>query len=412
MNVYLTIILVSIIGAYLLDSVVSWLNVRSLDPELPAEFKDVFDPEEYRKSQDYARAGAKLDFVQSTVGVAALTAFILLGGFNAVDQFVRGAGLSPIPTGLLFFGVLFLLSELLNTPFELYDTFVLEERFGFNKMGPKTFVLDKLKGWLLAAVIGGPLLAVVLHFFRAAGDLAWLYAWIVSALVILFIQYLAPTVILPLFNKFTPLEEGELREKLEEYARDQDMDLSGVYVMDGSKRSTKSNAFFTGFGGKKRIALFDTLMERHDNDEILAILAHEVGHNKLGHVKKNLLLAVAKLGLLFLLLQQFIMRPGLFEAFGMAEMSVYAGLAFFVILYSPVSLVLGVAAGFLSRRYEYQADRFAVATTGERRPMIRALKTLSKENLSNLTPHRAKVVLHYSHPPVLKRIKAIRRLSV
>lgn len=412
MNIYLAIVLASIIGAYLINTIVSILNLRALSPDLPEEFRDVFDPEQYRKSQDYTRAGTKLEFVSETVGTVIMIAFILLGGFDYVDQAARSLELHPVATGLAFFGMLVALNEAASWPFELYSVFVIEERFGFNRMTPATFIVDKLKSWLLTIVIGAPILALIIVFFREAGGLAWLWAWGFTAMFVLLLQYFAPTLILPLFNKFTPLEDGDLRRAIEGYAREQGFGLSGVFVMDGSKRSTKSNAFFTGFGNKKRIALFDTLINNHDNEEIVSILAHEIGHSKRGHVKKNIALLLARMGLLFYLLSLFIGSPGLFEAFSMSQMSVHAGLVFFVLLYTPVNMVLSLVWGFISRRFEYQADRFAVTTTGRRQPMIRALKKLSRDNLSNLTPHPAQVALSYSHPPVLARIRAIRRISV
>jgi len=412
MNIYLVIVLASIAGAWLLNTVVSALNLRALSPELPEEFRDVIDSERYRKSQEYTRAGTKLDFVSETAGTVIMVAFILLGGFEYADQIARSLGLHPVATGLVFFGILMALNEVASWPFEIYSVFVIEERFGFNRMTPATFVADKLKSWLLTIVIGAPILAVIIVFFREAGSLAWLWAWAASALFVLVIQYVAPTLILPLFNKFTPLEDGELRQAIEAYAKNQGFALTGIYVMDGSKRSTKSNAFFTGLGSKKRIALFDTLINNHDTEEIVSILAHEVGHSKRGHVKKNLVLLLARMGLLFYLLSLFIGSPGLFEAFSVSQMSVYAGLVFFMLLYTPVNMILSLIWGAVSRRFEYQADRFAVTTTGIRQPMIRALKKLSRDNLSNLTPHPAQVALSYSHPPVLERIRAIRRITL
>lgn len=412
MNTYLVIVLSSIIGAYLINSTVSFLNLRALSPNLPEEFRDVYDPGQYRKSQEYARAETRLDFISDTLGTALLVAFILFGGFDYVDQIARSLGWGPVLTGLVFFGILFVLNELVSIPFELYSVFVIEEKFEFNRMTAGTYVLDKLKSWLLLALIGAPLLSLIIVFFHQAGPYAWFWAWAASAIVILALHYLAPTLILPLFNKFTPLEQGELREAIEKYAAEQDFGLSGVFIMDGSKRSTKSNAFFTGFGSKKRIALYDTLVNNHDVDELLSILAHEIGHYKRGHVKKNIMLLLARLALLFYLLSWFIENPGLFEAFSMSRTSVYAGLVFFILLYTPVNLVLSLAWGAISRRFEYQADRFAVITTGGRQPFIRALKKLSRDNLSNLTPHPAQVALNYSHPPVLQRIRAIRRITV
>lgn len=412
MNIYLVVVLASIIGAYLINSVVALLNLRALDPKLPDEFLDVYDPEQYRKSQLYTRAETKLDFISDTTGTMLMLAFILAGGFEYADSLARSLQWPPVPTGLAFFAVLFVLNEIVTIPFELYSVFVIEEKFGFNRTTPATFILDKLKSWLLLALIGSPILSLVIIFFRETGTYAWFWAWIASGLAILLVHYLAPSIILPLFNKFTPLEQGGLREAIRNYADKQDFGLSGVFVMDGSKRSTKSNAFFTGLGRKKRIALYDTLINNHDQDEILSILAHEIGHYKRGHVKKNLALLLARMGLLFFILSWFIDNPGLFEAFSMSQRSVYAGLVFFLLLYTPVNLVLSVVWNAISRRFEYEADRFAVTTTGSSQPFIRALKKLSRDNLSNLTPHPAQVALNYSHPPVLQRIRAIRKISV
>ncbi|MBU1003443.1 MAG: M48 family metallopeptidase [Proteobacteria bacterium] len=411
MNLYLIIILGSMLAAFALTFAVNLLNLRALDPALPEEFRDVFDADEYARSQAYTRAGARLDLVEETLTIVLVPAFILLGGFNALDQLARSLELGSIATGLAFFGLLFVLNDLLALPLALYRTFVLEERFGFNRTNAATFALDKLKGWALTVAIGGPLAAMVLWFFQATGPLGWLWAWLGVTMVMLGLQYLAPAVILPLFNKFTPLPEGELKHAIEDLATRTGFILSGLFVMDGSKRSAKSNAFFTGFGKKKRIALFDTLINQMTTPQIVGVVAHEVGHNKRGHILRMTALGIAKMGLILFLMSLFLDNAELAAAFGMEQVSIHAGLIFFMLLYMPVALMLGMGAQMLSRRHEFEADAFAAEATGDPEPLISALKTLSVANLSNLTPHPAYVFVHYSHPPVLARIKALQGLK-
>jgi STE24 endopeptidase len=293
-------------------------------------------------------------------------------------------------------------------PFGIYSTFVIEERFGFNKTTPGTFAMDRVKGILLSVLIGAPLLAGIIAFFEYGGPWAWVYAWLAVTAFSLIMQYVAPTWIMPLFNKFEPLEDSELRQSIEKYAESVNFPLQGVYVMDGSKRSSKSNAFFTGFGKNKRIALFDTLIEKHTTDELVAVLAHEIGHYKKKHIIKNMAISVLHTGIMFALLSVFLQVPALFEAFYMDQMSVYAGLLFFGLLYSPIETILGVGMQVLSRKHEFEADHFAATTIEKREAMINALKKLSKDNLSNLTPHPFYVFLNYSHPPVLQRVEAMR----
>ncbi len=412
MNIYLAIIIFSLIAVYMLEGVGQLLNIRALDPELPEEFRDTFDENKYKTSQEYTRDSTKLNLISSSVNLAIVLGFILLGGFPWLDSLVRSLGLSNLWTGMLFFAVLTFAQGVIGEPFDLYRTFVLEERFGFNKMTLRTYLSDKLKELLLMLLIGGPVLAGFLLFFQNYTDWGWFYAWMFILLIMLVLQYVAPTWILPLFNRFTPLEEGELKTKIMEYAEKMGFDLSGIFVMDGSKRSTKSNAFFTGFGKKKRIALFDTLIENHDPDELVSVLAHEVGHFKLKHILKNMLLGVFKTGVLLYIMSFFITHPPLFEAFGMQKVSVYAGLVFFMLLYTPISIILALFVNNLSRRYEYQADAFAAETTGDSENLVRALKRLSADNLSNLTPHPFYVFLEYSHPPVLNRIRKLKQNRV
>jgi STE24 endopeptidase len=301
---------------------------------------------------------------------------------------------------------------LLSLPFSVYSTFAIEERFGFNKTTPRTFILDLLKGMGLMAVIGGPLIAGILAFFEYTGAHAWLYCWAITTVVMLFLQFIAPTWIMPLFNKFTPLEEGELRERILAYARSVNFPLENLFVMDGSRRSTKSNAFFTGFGKRKRIALFDTLIAKHTVAELVSVLAHEIGHYKKKHILQGLIISILHSGVMFFLLSFFISHKGLFDAFYMDKMSLYTGLIFFSLLYTPIELILSIFLQIVSRKHEYEADRFAAETTHQPKEMISALKKLARDNLSNLTPHPFYVFLNYSHPPMLERIRAIRSLRV
>jgi STE24 endopeptidase len=315
----------------------------------------------------------------------------------------------PILTGLIYFLMLVVLSGILDLPIRIYTTFVIEEKFGFNRSTASTFILDLVKGFLLLVILGGPVMALVLWFFQKTGKLAPLIIWIAVSGFQFFLTFIAPVIILPLFNRFIPLEIGELRTSIEKYAREQGFSMKGIYTMDGSKRSAKTNAFFTGFGKSRRIVFFDTLMEKHSQEELISILAHEMGHYKLGHVLKMMIISILETGLLLFLLSFFINNPGLFAAFKMERLSIYASLIFFGFLYTPIATFLSIIQNMLSRAYEYQADHFAVRTTGESGTFVTVLKKLSADNLSNLFPHPLKVFLSYSHPPVLKRIEAIRK---
>ena len=411
MNGFLLIILAVLIGAYLLDLIVDTLNVRHVTTVLPEEFEGYYDADKYKKSQRYLRENTRFGIISDTITTPITIAFILFGGFNIIDQFARGFNLGSVLTGLIFAGILLLALQILSIPFSIYSTFVIEERYGFNKTTPKTFILDILKSGLLIAVIGGMVLSVVLWFFEKAGPLAWLYCWIAVTVFQIFLMFIAPVVIMPIFNKFIPLEEGELKQAIEDYARSQEFKLKGIFTMDGSKRSTKTNAFFTGFGRFRRIVLFDTLVEKHTVKELVSILAHEMGHYKKKHILKSICISTLSTGLMFGILSLFLNNRGLFAAFKMQEISIYASLVFFGFLYSPIQMVLSIFGNMLSRRHEYDADEYAVKTYHASASMIAALKKLSVENLSNLTPHPLKVFLSYSHPPVLDRIQAIRRMS-
>lgn len=405
-----------ILGALVLDYVVGLaatvLNLKSLDQKLPLAFANFFDDEAYAKSQEYTRTKTRFDVLAGSFGLGTLLLFWFLGGFALVDNWTRAVGFGPIITGILFIMILLMGQSLLSLPFSIYSTFRIESRFGFNKTTPRTFVLDRVKGLGLGIVIGGPILGAVIAFFSYAGPLGWLYCWILITAFSITMQYLAPTLIMPLFNKFEPLAEGELRNRILSYADRVEFPLRNVFVMDGSKRSSKGNAFFTGFGRNKRVVLLDTLVDRHDEEEIVAVIAHEVGHYKKRHIIQGLVMSILHTGFTLFLLSLVLSSPALFEAFFVTQPSVHAGLVFFGLLFSPVELALSVAVNALSRKNEFEADHFAVTTTGDRQALAEGLKRLSKDSLSNLTPHPFYVWLHYSHPPLARRISAILAIPV
>ncbi len=409
MNPFFVIVLFALILEYGLELAANLLNLKALSLELPVELAGIYKPDEYRRSQEYTRAATRFQFVTSTFNLVVLLAFWFAGGFNYLDSLVRAWGFVPIINGLLYIGILTAAYGLLTLPFSVYATFVIEERFGFNRTTPATFILDRVKGLALAAVLGGPLLAGVLALFQYAGAYAWLYCWAAVAAFSLVMQYVAPTLIMPLFNRFTPMEPGPLKEAILEYARSVRFPVKNVFVMDGSRRSSRANAFFTGFGRNKRIALFDTLIAQHTMPELVAVLAHEIGHYKRKHVLQGTIIGVLHTGLIFFLLSIFLRSPGLYQAFFMPQPSVYAGLLFFGLLYTPIELLLSIVMQMVSRRNEYEADRFAAETVRELQSMVEALKKLSAHNLSNLTPHPFYVFLNYSHPPLRQRIEAVRR---
>lgn len=407
-------VLIVLIGFALFDAWIHWLNLKAIAPEIPSEFAGVYDQSSYEKSQRYLKDSTRFDITSGLIKTAVSAGFILLGGFAAVHRAALAGADNLILQGLVFAGILMLLSTLFGIPFKLYDTFVLEEKYGFNKTTPKVFVTDLIKGLLLAVVIGAPIFAGLIWFFQTAGGNAWWISWLVLTLIQLLLMYIAPVYILPLFNKFEPLETGELRTAIEHYAAKEGFELQGLFKIDGSKRSTRANAYFTGFGKTRRIALFDTLIANHSPEELVAVLAHEVGHAKCKHIHKQLAAGILSTGLMFYLLSLFIGRPGMYEAFRLnvdpQQLPLYAGLIFFGFLYSPIASLMGIFTNILSRKFEFEADAFAARTTGGAEELISALKRLSVDNLSNLTPHPWLVFLEYSHPPVLKRIHALRSL--
>ncbi len=409
MNTFAIVILVALVGDYLLRVVSGVLNVRAFSPALPAEFDGVFDDGKYTEARRYTATRTRFGLLRGAFDLVVVLAFWFAGGFAWLDTLLRGLGHGPVVTGLLYIGSTGVASTLLGLPFRAWSTFVIEARHGFNRTTVGTFVADTLKSLLLAALLGGLLLAVILAFFEWAGPLAWLWCWIAATAFMLAVQFVAPTWIMPLFNKFTPLDRGDLHDAILAYARQVRFPLRGLFVVDGSRRSSKANAFFTGFGKNKRIGLFDTLVEQYTVPELVAVVAHEVGHYKKRHIWQRMALSIGHLGAMLWILSLFLGQEGLFAAFYVSEPSVYAGLLFFGLLFTPVELVLSILVNLFSRRNEFEADRFAAETTGSAEPLIAALKKLSADNLSNLTPHPMAVFLDYSHPPVLKRIAALRQ---
>jgi STE24 endopeptidase len=412
MNPFFFIILFALLVEYAIGVAANLFNLKSLRSELPPALEGIYQPEDYRKSQEYIRTNTRFDFVTNTFSLVVMLSFWFAGGFNYLDQIIMSWGFVPILNGLFYIGILLIGYSLLTLPFSIYHTFVIEERFGFNRTTPRTFLADKIKGLGLAALIGAALLSSILALFEYVGYHAWIYCWIAVTVFSLILQYVAPTWIMPLFNKFTPLEPGELKEAILNYAHSVNFPVKNVFVMDGSKRSAKSNAFFTGFGHNKRIALFDTLIKKHTVPELIAVLAHEIGHYKKRHILQGTITNILHLGVLFFVLSIFLGSSGLYDAFYMEQQSIYSGIVFFGLLYTPLEMVLSVIMHALSRKNEYEADRFAAETIQHPQHLIEALKKLYAGNLSNLMPHPFYVFLNYSHPPLLQRIRAILRYEV
>ena len=400
------ILIAIIIIEFVIDTTLDVLNAKHYGDKLPEPLQDVYDTEEYLKSQAYKKERFKFSMVSSVFSLVLLLAFFFLDGFAFVDELARQYTDHPILIALIFFGIIMLGSDILTTPFSYYSTFVIEEKYGFNKTTLKTFALDKIKGWFMLIIVGGALLSLIIWFYQWAGSSFWLYAWAVIAVFSVVMNMFYAKLIVPLFNKQTPLEDGSLRQKIEAYASKVGFKLDNIFVIDGSKRSTKANAYFSGFGREKRITLYDTLINDLEEEEIVAVLAHEVGHYKKNHIIINLVTSIALTGLTLWLLSLCIGSPLLSQALGVATPSFHIGLIAFGILYSPISEITSLLMNFISRAFEYQADNFAKETYAGA-PLISGLKTLSKNSLSNLTPHPAYVFMHYSHPTLLQRFRNI-----
>ncbi|MGM0496489.1 MAG: M48 family metallopeptidase [Bacteroidota bacterium] len=408
------IIFYAIIGIlildYAFDQFLEYLNRKYRTLELPDRLKGIYNEKEYKRSQQYESDNQRLSFVSSTFNLIVIITFISLEGFAFVDQIARNITENSLLIPLIFFGILFLALDLINLPFSIYDTFVIEERHGFNKATPKIFITDKLKSYLLTAIIGGGLLILIVWFYQKTGDLFWIYALGIIIVFTVFMTMFYTHLIVPLFNKLNPLQEGPLKQAIVDFSRKVGFQLKNIFVINGSKRSTKANAFFSGLGKKKRIVLFDTLMDKLENNEIVAVLAHEIGHYKKKHTLVNLILSVVQTGITLYILSLVIDSPLLSKALGVERASFHIGLIAFSLLYNPISTVLGIGMKIISRKNEFAADEFAKNNfSGEF--LIEALKKLSVNNLSNLTPHPLYVFVHYSHPTLLQRMEALGKTS-
>ncbi len=382
----------------------TFLNNKRFDDKIPEKLADVYDEEAYKKSQAYKKENANFSTITSLFSISITLLFFFLEGFKLVDDFARSFSNNPILIALIFFGIMMLGSDILSTPFSYYKTFVIEEKFGFNKSTKKIFWTDKLKGWLMSIVLGGGILSIVILFYQFTADYFWIYTWILIAVFTVFMNLFYAKLIVPIFNKQIPLEDGELKTAIENYAQKVGFTLQNIFVIDGSKRSTKANAYFSGFGSQKRITLYDTLLNDLETDEIVAVLAHEVGHYKRKHIIFNLIISLILTGFMLYLLSFFISSPLLSNALSISIPSFHIGLIAFGILYSPISEITGLLMNIVSRKFEYQADDFA-KNTFDGKFLVSSLKKLSKNSLSNLTPHPAYVFVHYSHPTLLQRIE-------
>jgi STE24 endopeptidase len=409
-NLFWIIIAIIIIN-FIIDKVLDILNAKHFNDTLPDPINDVYDADDYKKSQAYKQTNHKFGIITSSFSLVLTLVFLFLDGFEYVDNIARGFSENPIIIALVFFGIIMIGSDVLTTPFAYYKTFVIEQRFGFNKTTKKTFVTDKIKGWIMMALLGGGILAAIIWFYNATGNQFWLYAWGLVTVFTVFMNMFYSRLIVPLFNKQTPLEEGELRHKISAYAQTVGFKLNKIFVIDGSKRSSKANAYFSGFGSEKRVTLYDTLIHDLEDEEIVAVLAHEVGHYKKHHIIFNLITSIALTGLTLYILSVFISNPLLSNALGVDTPSFHIGLIAFGLLYSPISEVTGLIMNFVSRKFEYQADNYAKKTY-RAAPLITSLKKLSKNSLSNLTPHPAYVFMHYSHPTLLNRINNLNKDSI
>lgn len=405
-NIIFFLIIIFPISGYLVERYLDYLNSKMWSPALPDKLKGICDEEEYRKSQLYQKENNRLAFWSSTFNIALIIVMIVSGGFAMIDNLVRQISNQMILVSLMFFGIIGLGSDLLNIPFSWYDNFKIEKKYGFNTMKIRTFITDHIKSWFIALIIGIPVLGVITWLYYRIGPSFWIYAWILVTAFSVFMNLFYSELIVPLFNKQTPLEAGDLREMIEAFAIKTGFKLKNIYVIDGSRRSTKANAYFSGFGPKKRIVLFDTLIKEFTNEEIVAVLAHEIGHYRKKHVLKSLVSSVLLTGFMLFLFSLVVDNPMISGAMGAGSASFHIGLIVFGILYSPLSLLIGLIANYVSRKNEFQADRF-VKDNYKPEVLGNALKKLSVKNLSNMLPHPVYVFFHYSHPPLLKRLEKL-----
>jgi STE24 endopeptidase len=411
MNTIFLLILILISVGFISDLVLDLLNIKHIKPDLPEAITGRYQQEAYGRSQSYLKEKSRFGVLVSVLGFLALLVLFLGGTFAWLNNLVFSITSSPVWAALLFFGILGLAADIAGIPFELYSVFVIEEKYGFNKTTPGTFILDKLKSWLMAVVLGVPLLALIIWLYTLTGKWFWLSAWVIIASFSILMSFFYSSLIVPLFNRQEPLEDGELKVAIEEMSSRAGFRLDRIFVINGSKRSTKANAYFAGFGKKRRIVLYDTLIHDLDIPEILGVLAHEIGHYKKKHVVATMVLSVLQTGILLFLFSLVAGNPALSQALNISEPSFHISVLVFGILYSPVSMVTGLLFNVLSRKFEYQADAFA-SGMGYSRELGDALISLSEKNLSNLTPHPAYVFVHYSHPPLLDRLRNLIKVSI
>ena len=406
-NLYYLIIVTAIIIEYLLTSISSVLDIKNITPIIPLDFKKAYDGEKYVRSQEYLKARTRFGLFSSTFSLGLILIVIHSDVFGYLDQYVRLQTENYILQGLLFIGIIYFFQDIISLPFSLYNTFVIEQKFGFNKIKPGLYFFDKIKGYGIFIVLGSTVITPLLYFFHVYSEIGWLIAWSVLTVFMIAIQPLFVHVIAPMFNKFTPLEEGDLRKEIEKYTSKVDFSLSRIDIMDGSKRSAHSNAYFTGFGKSRRIAIFDTLVEKHSTKEIVSVVAHEVGHYKLKHILQGTIIGIIETGIMLFAFNLIMNDISLFNVFGVNQLSVHAGIVFFSMVYAPVSMLTSIVTTAISRKNEFEADKFSLDTTSDGQALISMLIGLSANNLSHLTPHPMKVFLSYSHPPVIDRIKAV-----
>ncbi|MBK9390960.1 MAG: M48 family metallopeptidase [Bacteroidetes bacterium] len=404
--IFYLIILIPVTG-FIIERYLDYLNSTMWSDTLPLQLNGICDKEAYRRSQRYEKENKYLSLWSSSFNLIVILAMILLGGFAFIDNMARGVSSNMVFIALLFFGIIGLVSDIINIPFSYYDNFVIEKKYGFNTMTVRTFITDHFKSWFIAIIVGIPVFGLITWFYYMTGSRFWLYAWGLITVFSVFINLFYSELIVPLFNKQVPLQDGPLRTMIEEFAGKTGFRLKNIYIIDGSKRSTKANAYFSGFGPKKRIVLFDTLQKELTDEEIVAVLAHEIGHYRKKHVLQTIALSVAVTGLMLFLFSLVVNSPLLSEALGSDKSSFHLGLIVFGILYSPLSLIIGLGVNYYSRRNEFQADNF-VRENYKAEVLSSALKKLSVKNLSNMLPHPAYVFFHYSHPPLLSRLEKLK----
>ncbi|MFV0266349.1 MAG: M48 family metallopeptidase [Draconibacterium sp.] len=402
------LIIAILVVDFLFEKYLDYLNTTKWSDTLPEEVKGIYDEEKYRKQQAYQRENHRFGMLTGSFSMVLTLGMFLFFGFALVDSWAWSLTSSAIVAALVFFGILMFASDLIHLPFSVYAVFKIEEKYGFNKTTPKIFVLDKIKGWLVSGIIGGGLLALIVFIYQKTGTGFWFYAWVVVSVFSIFMAMFYSNLIVPLFNKQTPLEDGVLRDAISEFSKKVGFKLDNIFVIDGSKRSTKANAYFTGLGSKKRIVLYDTLIKDMTTEEIVSVLAHEIGHNKKKHVVQGLIIGLLQTGIVLFILGLLINNPHLSRALGVEQPNFHIGLVAFGVLYTPISFFTGIFMNILSRRNEYQADRFA-AENYSAEALASALKKLSVNNLSNLTPHKAYVFFHYSHPTLLQRLDHLKQ---